>query len=357
MIFILEEKRCRLVRNIKVVRILDIKANFKQFILRVGHLKTTVIVTVVACLSAISIFTPLMLWFNPETDPLLMAIVAFISALCIAPPIAWVYLDLIFSPQNNFQNSKNWFKYFVVKAGRKNSTLLMTFIAIIMANVISMPLTTLLYAEAADLVSNALITTFTTWLIAPPIAWVYLGVIFDLIQTQQQLEKLVKYDTLTNLFSRRYFFEQLAKYNNMHENSCMISIDIDHFKQINDTYGHHTGDKALQHFSNIISSLNSVTNYPIGRIGGEEFAVYIIAGDNMSAYRFAQEFQNELERYPLLLEMDASLKLTVSIGISCRSGRDLSLEQMIIESDKALYTAKNNGRNKIEFACNNSRYC
>lgn len=336
---------------------MDIKTNFKHFILRVGHLKTTAIITAIACLSAIAIFTPLMVSFNPETNPFLIALIAFITALCIAPPIAWIYLDLIFSPQNNFQSSKNWFKYLVVKAGRKNSTLFITFIAIIMANVISLPLTIYLNVEAPDLVITALIATFTAWLIAPPIAWIYLGVIFDLLQTQEQLEHLVKHDVLTNLLSRRYFFEQLAKRNNMHENGCMISIDIDHFKKINDIYGHHTGDKALQHFSNIISTLNSVTNYPIGRIGGEEFAVYITAGDNMIAYHFAQELQNELGQHPLQLETNAGLKMTVSIGISCRSGRDLSIDQMIIESDKALYTAKNNGRNKIEFACNNSTLC
>ena len=164
----------------------------------------------------------------------------------------------------------------------------------------------------------------------------------------EQLEKLATIDDLTQIYNRRKFFE-LARYEidrnirNKHPLSFMM-IDIDHFKNINDTHGHPVGDKTLQLLSRIISSLIRTTDV-FGRIGGEEFALVLPETNKQIASEFAERIRKciENEKFPIIEH------LTICIGVTQYYPED-SPSSVFSRSDIALYAAKDSGRNRVVVA-------
>lgn len=151
-------------------------------------------------------------------------------------------------------------------------------------------------------------------------------------------------DYLTGLFNRRYFMETVqAQWLKPCENSakhCLMAIDIDHFKKINDTYGHDIGDEVLIGCSNIIKSV--VADHGLlARMGGEEFSVY--------CQRSEQEMQALAEeiRHSVAQQKFSSHNLSVTLSIGLYAGNNLDFNEAYTLADKALYAAKNGGRNQV----------
>jgi diguanylate cyclase (GGDEF)-like protein len=157
---------------------------------------------------------------------------------------------------------------------------------------------------------------------------------------REELEKLVVTDYLTKLYTRRYLDEQLKK--SMHQDAfgTFILVDIDNFKQINDTYGHQTGDEVLVQVANIIRT--NIRSSDIGaRWGGEELAVYLpkvsLATGISVAHRLAEKVR--VETYP---------SVTISCGISYwKKNRREEVDSLFKRADEALYMAKRTGKNCI----------
>ncbi len=122
-------------------------------------------------------------------------------------------------------------------------------------------------------------------------------------------------------------------------------IDIDHFKSINDRFGHEAGDRALKHVANVLAS-NSRSANMVGRIGGEEFVVLIELSSKNEALVAAQRLRAALELAPLVIN-DQALTLTVSIGLSELLSTDLDFSTILGRADSAMYQAKQNGRNCV----------
>ena len=173
-------------------------------------------------------------------------------------------------------------------------------------------------------------------------------------QKSQELLELVNKDPLTNLYNRRYFNEISSLLFNLskREKSSLstLMIDIDHFKAINDTYGHLTGDKVLKNIADNLLSIIRETDVAI-RFGGEEFVILLPNTALEGAKSIAQKIcdtiaQEEVEA----LTDDACMiiKYTVSIGITiCDCENDINIDNLIQRSDAALYKAKNSGRNRV----------
>ena len=164
-----------------------------------------------------------------------------------------------------------------------------------------------------------------------------------------KLHKLALTDELTQLANRRCFVDsvstELSRCKKNQNFATMLIIDLDHFKNINDFHGHNTGDKALQHVALILK--DTLRQYDIvGRIGGEEFAIFLGATDVLVSSEIAERIRHNLESSLFTYE-DKSLVITASIGITSRDC-DVTFEQLYIEADEALYQAKANGRNRIE---------
>ena len=164
--------------------------------------------------------------------------------------------------------------------------------------------------------------------------------------TNDKLRLLSNTDMLTKSYNRRYFNEYVKQYlmaisEQKEENVALLMLDLDHFKKINDKYGHDVGDKVLISFVNICKSLIR-ENDIFARYGGEEFVLFLPHTDKNTAVKLAQEINTTLSNYVIISTPD--LQVTVSIGISTDT---FELETLLKEADTALYKAKSSGRNTL----------
>jgi diguanylate cyclase (GGDEF)-like protein len=156
-------------------------------------------------------------------------------------------------------------------------------------------------------------------------------------------------DELTGLFSVRHFRQAIGKqYSLFHEfgeKMTLLMIDIDNFKKVNDTYGHPAGDAILREVGKCI--LSSIRDPDLGfRYGGEEFAVILPASDIHAGKVVAERMRALIEHYPFKIDRFV-LQVTVSIGVASWPASSETVKEIISEADKALYKAKEDGRNRV----------
>lgn len=167
-----------------------------------------------------------------------------------------------------------------------------------------------------------------------------------LVTMQQKLLELATRDAMTGLLNRRAFFEcsQSVIDNTLTGTPISaIMLDIDHFKSINDTYGHHIGDVAICEVAKLIAQEKGV----VGRLGGEEFAIILPIASDAEAAKRAEYLRHNVARMRIEVE-DIRLSMTCSFGVAEWLGHDTdTIEDMLRRADDALYEAKNNGRNQV----------
>ncbi|WP_430521043.1 GGDEF domain-containing protein [Aliivibrio sp.] len=157
--------------------------------------------------------------------------------------------------------------------------------------------------------------------------------------SSDKLYILAHQDSLTGLWNRRHFFDFASNTSTKRPHSYAM-LDIDLFKQVNDTYGHDAGDKVLQEVSQLINSF--FPNDLVARIGGEEFVVQSIMKPT-DFHTQLELLRSELADYTISINGDL-IGVTISIGMT--SGAD-KLDVMLKKADSSLYEAKRNGRNQI----------
>ncbi|MBY0408606.1 MAG: GGDEF domain-containing protein [Burkholderiaceae bacterium] len=165
-----------------------------------------------------------------------------------------------------------------------------------------------------------------------------------------ELRHLAEVDPLTAVFNRRAVLSLLDKSISNAQRSQVplpvLVLDLDHFKLINDTYGHQGGDEALRHFVRIAQQCLRKEDV-IGRIGGEEFAVFLPNADGEGALALAQRLRGLLAATPLLTASARPVTMTVSIGVTLSESGDTP-EIALQRADAAMYLAKQRGRNRVE---------
>lgn len=175
----------------------------------------------------------------------------------------------------------------------------------------------------------------------------------DITERKALLDKLdlqANQDYLTGLSNRRHFLEQgemeLARAERYGHTLSLFMLDIDHFKNINDTHGHKAGDIALQKLSHILRETLRTVDV-IGRLGGEEFAILLPETDLQEAAEIAERLREIVARCEVILEVGLSLHFTVSIGVATLKEKGVNLDTLLNLADQALYQAKATGRNKV----------
>ena len=165
----------------------------------------------------------------------------------------------------------------------------------------------------------------------------------------RELDFLATRDSLTGIYNRRKFF-QLAQqmYVEASDDLYALMIDIDHFKRVNDKYGHHTGDIVLKNITNAISQALPDSSL-FGRMGGEEFAVLFNAGDQAQAMDMASLLQQKVNETLINTDGGSTISCTISSGVACKQGKSASLDSLLRQADNALYKAKKGGRNRSVF--------
>ncbi|MDX1505048.1 MAG: diguanylate cyclase [Spongiibacter sp.] len=186
----------------------------------------------------------------------------------------------------------------------------------------------------------------------PRILKVRLGAGSRIVRLEQTLNQLASRDALTQCWNRRMIDElmssSIAESNRKGTPLTLMVVDIDHFKNVNDTYGHASGDIALKHTVDILNQ--NLREYDqVGRYGGEEFVVLLPSTDKSSAWGIAERIRSSIQFSPAIISDAETIPLTVSIGLAeIRNGNETPLS-LFERADKALYTAKQKGRNRVIF--------
>lgn len=167
----------------------------------------------------------------------------------------------------------------------------------------------------------------------------------ELAAVHAELERRSRIDSLTGILNRESL---LKKVNQLHiegVSGAMLMIDIDHFKSINDTYGHLAGDEALRGIAQALSETVREGDL-VGRLGGEEFGAFIICDDRQTAEDIAERMRMAVARLVFTPKPGIVRRITASIGVATGSPAD-TLNEIMRRADKSLYRAKEAGRDKV----------
>lgn len=175
----------------------------------------------------------------------------------------------------------------------------------------------------------------------------------QLVSQQKALEDLSRLDGLTGIFNRRRFDEvmqsQWQSYEQHQAPIYLVLVDIDHFKRVNDTYGHPAGDEVIRQVTQIIAESCRQTQDFVARLGGEEFAV-IISGDvdQQTVALLAERIRYKIENTPIKLGNNLTISITISLGIAYTTTSQADSHSSFYNcADKCLYQAKKSGRNQV----------
>ncbi|NLS04929.1 diguanylate cyclase [Rhizobium sp. P32RR-XVIII] len=197
-----------------------------------------------------------------------------------------------------------------------------------------------LKAGASDFVYRPFVAEELQWRIANNV---------ETLAQMKQLRAAAACDYLTGLYNRRYFFDHGPKIVNeclrQKSPSSVAILDIDHFKRLNDTYGHEIGDKVLKAVANRLAAMFEGSDNLLSRLGGEEFSILFPLMDSTSATKLCDEIRSDISRLKVTAD-DEELSVTVSIGVAEVSGYE-TFDNYLNAADQFLYMAKHKGRNQV----------
>jgi len=209
--------------------------------------------------------------------------------------------------------------------------------------------------EKISFIIKIIILSFVIILVTILIAYYLIGHFIvkpmsNLYNEKEYFEGISQTDYLTNILNRRAFFSEVDKYfayatrNNI--SLSVLMIDIDFFKKVNDTYGHEAGDVVLKELTKVISQ-NIREEDIFGRLGGEEFALCILNDTDATMCTIAQKVRKAVEEIVVIYK-DQEIRFTISIGgYKLKSTKVEAFSMALDKADKALYTAKTDGRNRV----------
>lgn len=174
----------------------------------------------------------------------------------------------------------------------------------------------------------------------------------ELYHLKESFQKQASIDSLTGLYNRRYFLESAEREFHRAQRHklpfCIICIDIDHFKKINDTHGHLVGDEVLKMVANNL--LLAIRSEDIlARIGGEEFSILLPDTTPEKARVMAHRICLTQGDAALIGNWQGEINATISVGVTCIKASDNTFQELFSRSDKALYQAKDTGKNRVNF--------
>lgn len=183
--------------------------------------------------------------------------------------------------------------------------------------------------------------------------WLAVGSVRDITarkDTERKLQEMATLDGLTGICNRRYFLElseqELKRCRRYHRPLSMIMLDIDHFKDVNDTYGHAIGDNVLQALTQTARIILRDADI-FGRLGGEEFAIILPETNLVSASHVAERLRCAISKIKINAHHN-EISITSSLGVAAINHEIHTIEMLLKYADQALYRAKNAGRNRVE---------
>jgi diguanylate cyclase (GGDEF)-like protein len=237
----------------------------------------------------------------------------------------------------------------IEKIGRLGTTILITLASVIFTQIIRSSVLLLVKSEVTD---PGRISSFISPLILAPIfSWFFVGQLLKVNELEKQMRELAAYDSMTNLYNRGACLlaleNTICQIKRAQTDLIILYIDLDHFKNINDTYGHDVGDMVIKHFANYLKKSLRESDI-IGRIGGEEFLVGLPSLGLESGQIVAEKLRSGIANDFIAIDDNTTLHTTISIGMSIyRHAEEINLREILKKADTALYNAKNSGRNRV----------
>lgn len=240
---------------------------------------------------------------------------------------------------------------FIAKIGRLNTVAIIT----LAASAISFVLTTFAvtwlnaFGLGLNLTVAATLASAIPLIVAPLLSWYLVGLLLKIYRIEEEMRSLASFDSLTGLLSRHAFFDRANTYVSLARRDqtlfSVLLVDLDHFKSINDRYGHAAGDAVLKLFADVVGSVARRSDI-VGRLGGEEFALVLPSTGAAEALEFCTRLHDAVNK-AVLKYRDDLIEYTVSIGLaSSDTAPDDNIDALLARADAALYRAKRAGRNQ-----------
>jgi diguanylate cyclase (GGDEF)-like protein len=241
----------------------------------------------------------------------------------------------------------NIFWVFVQRYGVRRSMVLLSAIGFAIAITIMVPINLI---TGGSLFTGFVVSAVICGTLLPLHVHQLGTVMLELQQARDTLYRSSVIDELTGAYNRRYAIGALAQLVERHHRDgvelSVLLIDIDHFKQINDTYGHAFGDQALVSFCRACGAQLRADDL-FARYGGEEFVVLLPETSQAAAVGVAERLRHATESMTLLSPQQQRVRVTVSIGVAICAPPTLSTDHVLVAADRALYAAKRGGRNQL----------
>lgn len=223
-----------------------------------------------------------------------------------------------------------------------------TVVSVLLSNLLAFGVS-LLRGSVQEYLDYGMVTaTLVSTVGVPLFSYFVLYLLFELEKTRQQLEKLSQTDELTGIFNRRHFHAlgeaEVAKAHRYRLPLSLLLIDLDHFKRINDRFGHDIGDITLMEVVTLCRSTLRDADI-MARLGGEEFAVLLPMTNAENAEVVAEKLRHFIAGHRIFFD-GTHFNTTISVGVASLKDTD-NLETLLKQADRNLYAAKSHGRNRV----------
>ncbi len=209
---------------------------------------------------------------------------------------------------------------------------------------------TLPFGVAQDVVMSSLfIAIVVPLVIAAAVSHILMKLLFEVEEAQAALLQIATRDALTQVYNRRYFMDQLqveiVRAQRFFHPLCLLMIDVDSFKGINDGHGHAAGDLVLQDIAKLCSAALA-PDQVLARYGGEEFTILLPKTPIQVGCKLAERLRAMVESLHIEMADGSVLRVTVSVGVSSLTPNESNAAALLAKADSALYQAKHEGRNR-----------
>lgn len=240
----------------------------------------------------------------------------------------------------------------ILRVGQKKSVLLITLAALTLALLVTgFILTFLFHIPPQEKIKHLKVAIIVSLIVAPLVAYEVVDLLFKINVLEKEMRNFATYDPLTGLFNRRIFYEltehQLRVARREKSSVAVMMLDVDEFKKINDSYGHHAGDQTLKSLGKMISDTVRLSDIA-GRLGGDEFIFCLPNTSAEGAKVLANRLIAMVSAFPFIFE-GKQIKVGLSIGVHAQVlDSDYDVSDLFKQADLALYEAKRKGKNQVQ---------
>ena len=259
---------------------------------------------------------------------------------------AWAESD----PNADRSVHKRFLRAMVLRFGRGRACVVVTLIGIVASLGMSLLINLLIGRSSHELWVSLLMSAGIPALIAPPVTWLVISLLQDAERARRAAEWLSVTDPLTGAFNRRHFFvvgeRRFAHSRQAHEPVCVLLLDVDNFKSINDAHGHAARDRVLIEVARACKASLREADL-LARYGGEEFVALLPATDLQVALQVAERVRASVAQSYVVTDAGAAVQPTVSVGVSMLAAGPTSFDGLLAQADLAMYEAKRSGKNRV----------